>query len=457
MAPPPEQKTPTAPELSASRKPGIRLVDLDPDVDKDGEVSKSERKLYNRLWKADLDGNGMIDVKEFYAVLVDFVKIQRMNLFYKWFAVIFLLLSILLAGTSLGTSLWAAELAKDTKADHAMFADVDGSVLGVSDATTAVPLYTLAVMPITALGRVRALTVSYIEGSETVQQNLQIVSQTKRGSTVELKDALGYKVRLTGTSQARLIAPDGAEYVVCAADASCSSVTVGNEDLLALEELASDMLTQEEYVAGSGDPSNNGRRLTRRGLANNCQPLACEDCVTNVEVVDWSGKGEGSEQCQYKGTYTAANTIDDDLTTTWNAHPCRKRKWHLTYDLGEQRTVNKVQLRSNSANINAHNPMAFRVYACTSHTSCNTLLKTCSGRIGNTLYQACSLDPKDMQYIKLEFDGWGPQGKYQYSIADVVFGAESRISPSPSPSTPPPPWLRQREKHQLRRPPDLSR
>ena len=422
LVPLPELEMPTAPELSAGRTPGIKLLDLDPDVDKDGLVSKSEQKLFNRLRKADVDCNGVIDVKEFYAVLLDFYKIQKMNLLYKWFAVIFLLLSILLAGTSLGTSLWAAELAKDTKADHAMFADVDGSVLGVSDATTAVPLYTLAVMPITALGRVRALTVSYIDGSETVQQNLQIVSQTKRGNTVELKDALGYEVRLTGTSQARLIAPDGAEYVVCAADASCSSVTVGNEDLLALEELAADMLTQDEYVAGSGDPSNNGRRLTRRGLADTCQPLACEDCVTNVEVVDWSGKGEGSEQCQYQGTYTAAKTIDDDLTTTWNAHPCRKQKWHLTYDLGEQRTVNKVLLRSNS--VGGHNPKAFRVYKCTSDNSCDTLLKTCSGRIGNTLYQACSLDPTDMQYVKLEFDGWGPSMNWQYSIADVLFGAQ---------------------------------
>ena len=437
LVPLPELEMPTAPELSAGRTPGIKLLDLDPDVDKNGLVSKSEQKLFNRLRKADVDCNGVIDVKEFYAVLLDFYKIQKMNLLYKWFAVIFLLLSILLAGTSLGTSLWAAELAKDTKADHAMFADVDGSVLGVSDATTAVPLYTLAVMPITALGRVRALTVSYIDGSETVQQNLQIVSQTKRGNTVELKDALGYEVRLTGTSQARLIAPDGAEYVVCAADASCSSVTVGNEDLLALEELAADMLTQDEYVAGSGDPSNNGRRLTRRGLADTCQPLACEDCVTNVEVVDWSGKGDGNEQCQYQGTYTAAKTVDDDLSTTWNAHPCRKQKWHLTYDLGEQRTVNKVLLRSNS--VGGHNPKAFRVYKCTSDNSCDTLLKTCSGRIGNTLYQACSLHPTDMQYVKLEFDGWGPSRNWQYSIADVVFGAESRISPSPSPSTPPPP------------------
>ena len=73
----PELEMPTAPEPSAGRTPGIKLVDLDPDVDKDGVVSKGEQKLFNRLRKADVDCNGVIDVKEFYAVLLDFSKIQK--------------------------------------------------------------------------------------------------------------------------------------------------------------------------------------------------------------------------------------------------------------------------------------------------------------------------------------------------------------------------------------------
>ena len=73
------------------------------------------------------------------------------------------------------------------------------------------PLFVLAAMPIGALGRVRALSVSYEDEGQLAQRQMQIMSRLKKGSTVKLVDALGYTVRLDGTTQARLITPNGTQ------------------------------------------------------------------------------------------------------------------------------------------------------------------------------------------------------------------------------------------------------
>ena len=86
---------------------------------------------------------------------------------------------------------------------------------------------------------------------------MQIMSRVKKGTTVELVDALSYTVRLEGTSQALLVTPNGTENVVCEADASCSSVTVSNDDLKLYEEEALDMWASETAAVG-------GERDTRQ-------------------------------------------------------------------------------------------------------------------------------------------------------------------------------------------------
>ena len=57
-------------------------------------------------------------------------------------------------------------------------------------------------------------------------------------------------------------------------------------------------------------------------------------------VLDWTGKGgqdfhdTTGNECQYK-QQTVSTTIDDNLETSWNAHPCRpSTPWFIVYDLG---------------------------------------------------------------------------------------------------------------------------
>ena len=116
---------------------------------------------------------------------------------------------VLLILSTFAVSLCASELSKETHADHATLTDALGSILGVAEAVAAVPLYVMAAMPMSALGRVRSLSVSYQDEGQLAQRQMQIMSRVKKGSTVEMMDALGYTVRLVGTSQAMLVTPSG--------------------------------------------------------------------------------------------------------------------------------------------------------------------------------------------------------------------------------------------------------
>ena len=66
---------------------------------------------------------------------------------------------VLLILSTFAVSLCASELSKETHADHATLTDALGSILGVAEAVAAVPLYVMAAMPMSALGRIRALSV----------------------------------------------------------------------------------------------------------------------------------------------------------------------------------------------------------------------------------------------------------------------------------------------------------
>lgn len=274
---------------------------------------KSRIKAYDR------NGDGQFDSGEVVDMVVDIdraekekrdLKEQRDRL-RRWLlcaAGVIVLLTLSMFAVS-----WAAsELVKETHADKAVLTDRDGSVLNVGAATATIPLYALAAMEMEALWRVNKLSVSYMDGGERVRRNLRIVSQVKRGSTVELLDALGFKVELEGTSDARLLTPDGAEYTLCAADATCSSVTVDNTDLQAFEEEAVDMAIDEEDAAeaianstGEGDGSTafNGtadsrrrrldtherRRLARRSLSSSCPTTRS---YPDALFSDWTTKRE---------------------------------------------------------------------------------------------------------------------------------------------------------------------
>ena len=195
---------------------------------------------------------------------------------------------IILLTLSTFAACWcASELSKEVHADHAALADATGTILGVSPAFASVPLYVLAAMPMEALGRVRAISVSYVDGGEQAQLQMEIVQRGKKGSTVELVDALGYTVRLEGTSAARLIVPSGAEFVVCESDASCSSVTVNNDDLQLYEAQAFELWENEtaaENEAGRRLDVAERRRLAQRSLSSGpgCNGEEEEDGLTAI-------------------------------------------------------------------------------------------------------------------------------------------------------------------------------
>ena len=178
---------------------------------------------------------------------------------------------VLLILSTFAVSLCASELSKETHADHATLTDALGSILEVAEAVAAVPLYIVAAMPMSALGRVRSVSVSYQDEGQLAQRQMQIMSRVKKGSTVELVDALGSTVRLVGTSQAMLVTPNGTEYDVCEGDASCSSVTVSNDDLQLYEEEALSMWENETETAAVDETGRRldvaeRRRLARRSL-----------------------------------------------------------------------------------------------------------------------------------------------------------------------------------------------
>ena len=139
--------------------------------------------------------------------------------------------------------------------------------------------------------------------------------------------------------------------------------------------------------------------------------------ISPQNVTNWSGKGETrTNQCQYKAgdgsIHGVANTIDNNFDTSWNAHPCRKSSWFLVYDLGEEKPVNSIQLRS--AGNGWHDPRNFVLYSCSdaNGSSC-TQIKSCSRSIeegknnaNNQAYQRCDFTEQKGRYFKITMRAW---------------------------------------------------
>ena len=164
--------------------------------------------------------------------------------------------------------------------------------------------------------------------------------------------------------------------------------------------------------------------------------LGSAEWTNPSEVTNWSGKGEGNNQCQYvggdKSVHGVQNTLDNDATTAWNAHPCRKTEWFLVYKLGAQKVdVNAIQMRS--VGNGQHDPRKFVISSCNdaAGTSC-AKAKTCT-RATNKNYQSCEY-AANTQYVKISMNGWGKRGStwydgeganWQYNIQDVQFQVKS--------------------------------
>ena len=190
------------------------------------------------------------------------------------------------------------------------------------------------------------------------------------------------------------------------------------------------------------DPENDTRRSrTDSGSSGNW--------FSPKTVSHWTGKGVYSHNCEYTGgngvTHSAAKTIDNDASTSWNAHPCRQATWELVYDLGSERPIDGVQMRS--IGNGWHDPRNFTVASCTDDkgTSCGTpqscsrTIETGANSDANKAYQACPLSSMSTRYVKVAMKGWGKSGStfhesgvWQYGIVDVQFsGAPTAPPPAP--------------------------
>ena len=92
---------------------------------------------------------------------------RKISQVFRRFALVLLLALLASVGINAGLTAGIVYAVKDTRVgDGAQLADDHGAVIRVSEATAHVPLYTLAAMPLDALGRVHQLSVTYSVRSE---------------------------------------------------------------------------------------------------------------------------------------------------------------------------------------------------------------------------------------------------------------------------------------------------
>ena len=124
---------------------------------------------------------------------------------------------------------------KDTEVKLGVLADREQHILATAQAHAVVPLFIVVAMTPAELGRVKQLTVSYVEenlegrrveSEGRVETTLDIIERKKIDNmTVQLDAASGKKVVVHGDT-AYLIMTDGTEVPVCGGNADCSSFEV---------------------------------------------------------------------------------------------------------------------------------------------------------------------------------------------------------------------------------------
>ena len=273
---------------------GIQLDSLDPDVDGDGKVSALERKLHGKLRAADRDANGVLDVREFYAVLFSFIEVEKKKRMYQRTALFFLGLSILLAGTTLGSSTAAALLAKDqcvaipthpqqpghkaglrsqdsyylsacrraryverpSGGDHPLVTDESGAVLAAARAETKLPLAVTPVVPMARLATVDRLELSYTSERSAAEDGKVNASYSVIGVEVFSNTSAAFTLATGGTvvlegGLATYIDSGGTSHRVCASDITCSAFSVSDPvDAQILIQRAEDALSDLHEAEG---------------------------------------------------------------------------------------------------------------------------------------------------------------------------------------------------------------
>ena len=78
----------------------ISIADLDPDVDGDGVITQYEKEVHQLFVKADVDGSGSLNVREFYEVLRQVTEMGKAKHQLKKMLILAVFLIILLVGAN---------------------------------------------------------------------------------------------------------------------------------------------------------------------------------------------------------------------------------------------------------------------------------------------------------------------------------------------------------------------
>jgi len=102
-------------ELREAQKGGIQIAALNPDSDGDGKVEAWEKEVFERIKEADADQSGAISVKELFGVIKGAAASDRAKRLFRRLFIAAVLVIFILIGAMLGTGIVAGEAVKESK------------------------------------------------------------------------------------------------------------------------------------------------------------------------------------------------------------------------------------------------------------------------------------------------------------------------------------------------------
>merc|ERR1719198_408447 len=103
-----------APASLARTKTGLRLTEIDPDINKDGKIDKEEAKIFKILRDADHDNSGFLTTNEVYTALASFVKSEKTSSKRKSMLIGAVIVCLVMLAANIGLTACIVFLAKDT-------------------------------------------------------------------------------------------------------------------------------------------------------------------------------------------------------------------------------------------------------------------------------------------------------------------------------------------------------
>lgn len=138
-----EVKTAAPAPASLSRtKTGLRLTEIDPDINKDGKIDKEEAKIFKILSDADHDNSGFLTTNEVYTALASFVKSEKTSSKRKSMLIGAVIVCLVMLAANIGLTACIVFLAKDTQVSKTgKLTGKNGVTLSTSAAKTTAKLF----------------------------------------------------------------------------------------------------------------------------------------------------------------------------------------------------------------------------------------------------------------------------------------------------------------------------